>query len=392
MDIAVDPVAADTIYVASATGGVWKSTDKGARFTSTGPPATRRRWGRSPPTSTECCSREPAKPSRAAADHLRRSGIYRSSDGGATWQDVGLTYSGAIGRLAVDPTEPNTSFAAAAGDLYNHGGERGVYESTDGGSNWTRVLAGDNDTTGAVDLAIDPTNPNRVYAAMWDHLRQPDLRTYGGVGSGVYRSMDGGTLATARGRTACRVNDIGRIGVALARRPAAPVRHHHSNRWDVQGLYRSENGGDTWTKLPTDAALSSAQSTYGWWFGRLWVDPVNKAHVFGAGVYLCESKNSGASFSPAFSPHPDHHAMIWDSKVPNRVYLGNDGGVYRSDINGRTISGSRELASHSRSSTAWTSANRTIDGWSGAVRTTALIALSLGDGTPTLEVTVRRRS
>ena len=121
-------------------------------------------------------------------------GIYRSTRrAAATWQLVGLTNSGAIGRLAVDPNNPQHIFAAAAGQLYNHGGERGVYESTDGGSTWTQVLAGDNDTTGAVDLAIDPSNPNRVFAAMWDHLREPDLRTYGGVGSGVYRSTDGGS-------------------------------------------------------------------------------------------------------------------------------------------------------------------------------------------------------
>ena len=145
------------------------------------------------------------------------AGIYRSLDGGATWQLVGLTNSGAIGRLAVDPTNPQHIFAAAAGQLYNHGGERGVYESTDGGSTWTQVLAGDNDTTGAVDLAIDPSNPNRVFAAMWDHFREPDLRTYGGVGSGVYRSIDGGSTwqRLTNGLPASSAT-IGRIGVALA--------------------------------------------------------------------------------------------------------------------------------------------------------------------------------
>ena len=138
-------------------------------------------------------------------------------DVGRTWQVVGLTNSGAIGRLAVDPNNPQHIFAAAAGQLYNHGGERGVYESTDGGSTWTQVLAGDNDTTGAVDLAIDPSNPNRVFAAMWDHLREPDLRTYGGVGSGVYRSTDGGSTwqRLTNGLPASSAT-IGRIGIALA--------------------------------------------------------------------------------------------------------------------------------------------------------------------------------
>ncbi len=101
-----------------------------------------------------------------------------------------------------------------------------------------------------------------------------------------------------------------------------------------QGFYQSDNGGDSWTKLANNSTLSGAQSSYGWWFGRVWVDPVDQTHVFAAGVYLCESKNSGASWSGEFNPHSDHHAMAWDLKVPSRVYLGNDGGTYRSDVNG----------------------------------------------------------
>src|SRR5215471_13598628 len=189
VDIAVDPVAADTIYVAAATGGVWKSIDRGARFTSIWPAANPQSLGALIITSngTLFAGTGEANPGGGSLTY-GGAGIYRSTDGGATWQLVGLTNSGAVGRLAVDPTNSQRIFAAAAGTLYNHGGERGVYESTDGGSTWKRVLAGDNDTTGAVDIAVDPTNPNRLYAAMWDHFREPDLRTYGGVGSGVFRS------------------------------------------------------------------------------------------------------------------------------------------------------------------------------------------------------------
>ncbi len=236
VDIAVDPVAADTIYVASATGGVWKSTDKGARFTSIWPATNTQAMGALVITSTGTlfAGTGEANPGGGSITY-GGSGIYRSVDGGATWQVVGLTDSGAIGRLAVDPTNSQHIFAAVAGDLYNPGGERGVYESTDGGTTWNQVLAGDNDTTGAIDLAIDPTNPNRVFAAMWDHLREPDLRTYGGVGSGVYRSTDGGTTwqRLAGGLPAASAT-IGRIGVALGRvEPATPLRHHHSNEWTV---------------------------------------------------------------------------------------------------------------------------------------------------------------
>ncbi len=337
VDIAVDPVAADTIYIAAATGGIWKSTDKGARFTSIWPAANPQAMGALLITAngTLFAGTGEANPGGGSITY-GGSGIYRSLDGGATWQRVGLTNSGAIGRLMVDPTNPQHLYAAVAGQLYNHGGDRGVYASTDNGTTWTRVLAGDNDTTGAVDLAIDPTNPNRIYAAMWDHLREPDLRTYGGVGSGVYRTTDGGTTwSRLTNGLPAAASTNGRIGLALA--PSNPQRLYVISNLTsgfFQGFYQSDNGGDSWTKLATNSTLSTAQSSYGWWFGRVWVDPLDQAHVFAAGVYLCESKTSGASWTAAFSPHADHHAMAWDPKVANRVYLGNDGGTYRSDVNG----------------------------------------------------------
>ncbi|HEY2714089.1 MAG TPA: hypothetical protein VGI60_16375 [Chthoniobacterales bacterium] len=337
VDIAVDPVATDTVYVAAATAGIWKSTDKGLNFTAIWPATNPQSMGALIITQdgTLFAGTGEANPGGGSITY-GGVGIYRSTDGGTTWTRVGLKHSGAIGRLMVDPTNSQHIFAAAAGPLYSHGGDRGVYESIDGGTTWTRKLAGDNDTTGAVDLAIDPTNPNRVYAAMWDHLREPDLRTYGGVGSGVFRSIDGGTTWTrlTNGLPASS-STIGRIGIALA--PSNPQRLYaivNQTSGFFQGFYRSDNGGDLWTNLSPNSTLGGAQSSYGWWFGRVWVDPLDQTHVFAGGVYLCESKNSGVSFTGEFNPHPDHHAMAWDLKVPGRVYLGNDGGTYRSDVNG----------------------------------------------------------
>ncbi len=337
VDIAVDPVAPDTIYVAAATGGIWKSTDKGAQFISIWPATKPQAMGALAISSngTLFAGLGEANPGGGSITY-GGSGVYRSIDHGATWELVGLTNSGAIGRIAVDPTDPQHIFVAAAGDLFNPGGERGVYESTDGGNNWTRVLTGDNDTTGAVDLAIDPLNPNRVFAALWDHRREPDLRRYGGAGSGLYRSTDGGSswARLTNGLPAAGAI-IGRIGVALA--ASNPQRIYaivNQTNGLFEGFYRSDDGGGSWTKLAEDPTLAEAQATFGWWFGRLWVDPLNQAHVFAAGVSLCESQNSGASFTGQISPHADHHAMAWDLKVPGRVYLGNDGGTYRSDVNG----------------------------------------------------------
>jgi photosystem II stability/assembly factor-like uncharacterized protein len=337
VDVAVDPVTPHTIYVAAATGGVWKSTDAGAHFTPMWPASNPQSMGALVITSngTLFAGLGESNPGGGSITY-GGSGVYRSLDRGVTWERVGLMNSGRIGRIAVDPSNPQHIFVAASGDLFNPGGERGVYKSTDGGSTWTLVLSGDNNTTGAVDLAIDPANPNRVFAAMWDHRRQPDLRRYGGVGSGLYRTSDGGTTwqRLANGLPAPDAT-TGRIGVAIAKSNpqrvyAIMIRANGS----FGAFYRSNDGGNSWTTLPPHQKLVDAQATFGWWFGKLWVDPLNEAHVFAAGVTLCESNDSGVSFTEHLSPHADHHAMEWDLKVPGRVYLGTDGGTYRSDING----------------------------------------------------------
>lgn len=341
VDVAVDPVQPDTIYVAAATGGIWKSTDAGAQFTAVWPASNPQSMGALVIASdgTLFAGLGESNPGGGSITY-GGSGVYRSLDRGVSWEQVGLVNSSRIGRIAVDPNDPKHIFVAASGDLFNPGGERGVYESTDGGSSWTLVLGGDNDTTGAVDLAIDPRDPNRIFAAMWDHRREPDLRRYGGVGSGLYRSSDGGaTWERLTNGLPAPDATIGRIGVAVARTNPQRV-YAIVNRTDglFQGFYRSDDGGNSWTNLPSDAnnpdSLAAAQANFGWWFGRLWVDPLNEAHVFAAGVALSESQDGGVTFTPQINPHPDHHAMAWDLKVPNRVYLGTDGGTYRSDING----------------------------------------------------------
>ncbi|HVM11767.1 MAG TPA: glycosyl hydrolase [Actinomycetota bacterium] len=345
------------VYAATASGGVWRSSDAGATWAY--------RWNRDLTQSIGAIAigsdgwihvgTGETNPGGGSVT-WGGTGMYRSKDGGATWQQTGLPTSGRIAHVVVDPTDPKRVFVAASGNLFVPGGERGIYRSLDGGDTWTRVLAGDNPTTGGSFLAIDPKDPNNVLAGMWDHRRFPTHRRYAGPGSGVYRSTDGGsTWARVTLPGAPAPEQVGRIGVAFA--PSDPSRAYaiiaNNLAGNGVGLWRSNDGGATWTK--TAAAVDGtgatgvnglSQSSYGWWFGKLWVDPLRPDRVFVAGVELVESLNGGDTFFPHGNttamvvsganqayPHADQHAMIWDPLVPNRVYLGNDGGIYVSEAN-----------------------------------------------------------
>jgi photosystem II stability/assembly factor-like uncharacterized protein len=330
VDLAVDPLAPDTVFVAAATGGVWKSSDAGSTFVAAWPSGLSQAMGALAiaPSGRLYAGTGESNPGGGSIS-FGGKGVYASSDGGAHWAELGLLGSERIGRIAVDPADETRVFVAATGPLFTAGGERGVYRSEDAGQTWTRVLQGDNDTTGASDVHIDPTDPSRVYAVLWDHLRVPDFRRYGGVGSGIYRSTDGGTswLRLAGGLPPPGAN-VGRIGLGLA--PANPDRLYAiyvDTTGVFSGFFSSTNGGDSWTQHAANSTLSSSQSTYGWWFARIWVDPADPLRIFVAGVPLVVSTNGGTSWTAQSSIHADQHAMAWDPQSPGRVYLGNDGGV-----------------------------------------------------------------
>lgn len=337
-DLVVHPTQANTVFAGAATGGVWKSTDAGVTFSSAWNPTLTPSIGALAINAggTLYAGTGESNPGGGSVT-FPGAGIFRSTDSGASWQPLGLTGSDRIGRIAIDPTNANRMFVAAAGNLFVSGGQRGLYRTTDGGTTWQLVLAGANGTTGAIDVALSPTDPNRVYAVMWDHHRQPNGRVYGGVGSGVYRSTNGGASWTrlAGGLPAVSSN-LGRMGIAVARsNPNRLYAIAADTSGDFLGFWTSTNGGDAWTRITNTSYLSSSQSTFGWWFGRIWVDPAASQHVFVAGVPMLESLDAGASWRRNSSSfHVDQHAMAWDPLVANRVYLGNDGGVYRSSSNG----------------------------------------------------------
>jgi hypothetical protein len=396
-DIVVDPVRTDTVYAGAATGGVWRSVDGGRTFNSAWPTTITPSIGALAitPAGTLYAGTGEGNPGGGSVT-FPGNGVYRSTDGGSTWTPAGLAGSDRIGRLAIDPTNPNRIFAAATGSLFVPGGVRGLYRTTDAGATWQLVLPGGNGTTGAIDVAIDPHNPNRVFAAMWDHKRQPEGRTYGGVGSGLFRSTDGGTTWTrVAGGLPAASSNLGRMGVAIA--PGNSNRMYAiaaDTTGNFAGFWTSTNGGTAWTRITNTSFLSASQSTYGWWFGRIWVDAAAEQHVWVAGVQILESSNAGGSWTRNTAVHADQHAFAFDPRVAGRVFLAGDGGVYRSTSNG-SLTGTWTKATSlginqfytvavSRQDTARVSGgaqdNGSLRNWSG----TAFNAIGGGDGTTNL--------
>ncbi|GAA2528411.1 WD40/YVTN/BNR-like repeat-containing protein [Pilimelia columellifera] len=336
-DVVVDPIRPDTVYAASASGGVWKSTDGGQSMAYAWSPELPQPVGALAIGSDGVLYAGTGESNPGGGStSFGGAGVYRSTDAGATWQSIGLTDTERIGRIVVDPTNPNRVFVAASGRLFGAGGSRGLYASTNRGDTWKLALAGDNPATGVIDVAISAADPNTIFAAAWEHRRTPGTRPYGGPGSGLYRSTDGGATFTrlAGGLPAAGPRG-GRIGVAVA--PSDPQRVYtiwSDDAGELLGAWTSTDKGATWK------AMGSGLSTGGfaWWFGRLWVDPAKPTRVFSAGVPMQESTDAGQTWRSSGGIHADQHGLAFDPRVAGRVFIGNDGGFYRSTTGG-SVSG-----------------------------------------------------
>lgn len=247
-------------------------------------------------------------------------GVYRSLDGGTSWQFMGLRETQTIGRIVISPRDPNTVFVAAAGHLFGPNPERGLYRTRDGGATWQKVLAVD-DNTGAIDVAIEPDG-RTLFAATYERRRRAWGFVGGGPGSGLWRSLDGGDTwqHLTEGLPS---GDVGRIGIALAASDAnvvyAIVEHHTAG-----GVYRSTDRGATWMRQSSFDPRPS-------YYSQIRVDPKNADHVWVLGTPLSESIDAGRTFdsdSTAVDIHVDHHAFWIDPAHPRHMMLGNDGGLY----------------------------------------------------------------
>jgi photosystem II stability/assembly factor-like uncharacterized protein len=347
-DIAADPTTKDVAYIATGSGGLWKTTDGGATFA----PA----WDSQSPQSMGAVavdSQGVVWAGTGEVDHGGGSayygnGIYKSTDRGATWTNKGLQDGDTIGRIVIDPRDDDRVFVAVQGALHDTEPSRGLFMTEDGGATWTRVIVPESTSTGAIDVSIDKSNPDIMLATTWDKIRDEKSRIYG-PHSYLYRSTDGGRtwaniqnapLPQSETDPALQTPDnlVGKVGVDFS--DSDPNRAYlisSTARGNFNGFFTSTDAGATWTAVGSTSTgtLQSISGGFAWWFGRVDVDPVDPLHVFVEGVSLAESLNGGATWTTSQSPHADQHAVEFDPFTAGKVLLGNDGGFYWSTENGR---------------------------------------------------------
>jgi photosystem II stability/assembly factor-like uncharacterized protein len=327
---AIDAVAQDplTIYVGAASGGVWRSTDGGVAWKpvfddhaqSIGAIAVD---PKNPKTVWVGTGESWTRNSVSVGD-----GLYKSTDGGDSWQRVGLENSERIARIQVSPADGNTVWVCATGHLWNSHEERGVYKTADGGKTWKRVLYVDADT-GCSDLTLDPQDPAILYAGMWQFRRTPWSFSSGGKGSGLHKSTDGGETWRPLDN-GLPSGEKGRIAVAVA--PSRPSVVYATVEAEKTALYRSDDLGESWREVNSSFNLQARP----FYFSHLVVDPTDFKTVYKPGLMLTVSIDGGKTFTAATGaafgggPHSDHHALWVNPHNPNELLLGTDGGVYMS--------------------------------------------------------------
>ncbi|MBT5506142.1 MAG: hypothetical protein HOK17_03250, partial [Flammeovirgaceae bacterium] len=319
----------EIIYIGTASGGLWKSTSGGVTWEAI--------FDKQTTSSIGAVAIQQSNPSVVWAGtgegNPRNSlnggdGIYKSLDGGRHWIKMGLEKSRNIHRIIIHPQNPDIVYVAVIGSPWGFHPERGVYKTIDGGMNWEKILF-TNQSSGAADLVMDPRNPNKLIAALWDHHRDPWFFRSGGDGSGLFISHDAGKTWEQRSdEDGLPEGDLGRIGLAIA--PSSPEIIYALIESKKNALYKSTDGGFKW-KLINDKDEIGNRPFY---YSDLRVDPKNENRIYSIFTYINVSEDGGRSFSelmPAYGVsngvHPDHHAWWIHPDDPNYMMDGNDGGL-----------------------------------------------------------------
>jgi photosystem II stability/assembly factor-like uncharacterized protein len=320
-------------YYGATGGGVWKTTDGGINWESVSDNSV---FGTGSVGAIAVADSDPntiyvgmgESPIRGNVSH--GDGVYKSNDAGKTWKRVGLEDTRQIARIRVHPKNPDLVYVAALGHVWGPNEQRGVFRSKDGGKTWERIVNRGN-KAGAIDLILDPTNPNIIYAGFWEVYRKPWTLESGGPGSGILKSTDGGDTWTELTRNPGMPKGmVGKVGITVS--PANPERLWAIVEAEDGGVFRSDNGGTTWTKVNEERRLRQRA----WYYTRIYADPKNADTVYVLNTGFYRSNDGGRTYTGIGVPHGDNHDLWIAPDDPNRMIESNDGGSNVSYNGGRS--------------------------------------------------------
>ncbi|MFH0736299.1 MAG: T9SS type A sorting domain-containing protein [bacterium] len=335
IDIEFVTLNPNIVYAGAATGGVFKSTDMGQNWFPIFDNAATLSIG-------DICL-DPADPNiiyvgtgeaNGGHNNFPGAGVYKSTDAGLTWTNMGLTNTCSIGRIIIDPLDRNKIFVAAVGSYFVPNNERGLYVSNDAGLTWNKSLF-ISDSTGCIDIIMNPANSSVLLAAMWERVRQPGYAHLYGPTSGIYKSTDGGInwIKMTTGLPNSNTTNVGRIGFDVSKTSPDLVYSIFNDGANYKGFYRSTDFGTSWTSVDTDSEILVGVSNFSWYFGQVRVHPTNPQIVYALDVSFMRSTNGGQTWPIIYGYggpeqlHVDHHALAFNPENPNYIIEGNDGGI-----------------------------------------------------------------
>ncbi len=324
------PGEPNTWYFGAVAGGVWKTTDGGANWAPL--------FDKQDISSIGAIAVAPSDhntiyvgtgEAAIRGNTTYGAGVYKSVDGGKNWKNIGLRDTHQIGALVVHPKNPDVVLVAALGHAFGSNQERGIFRTADGGKTWTKVLYKD-ENTGGIDIVLDPKNSNVVFASLWQARREPWFFSSGGPGSGLYKSDDNGVTWRQLTRNGLPDGILGRIGISVS--GADSNRVYAIIEAKEGGIFRSDDGGEKWTKVNTDGRFRQRA----WYFSKIYADPKSPETVYVLNTGAFKSVDGGKSFNLLPARHGDHHGLWIDPNDPNRLGNANDGGASISTDGGKT--------------------------------------------------------
>ena len=336
--IAVHPTDPDVIYIGYAGGGVWKTSDGGVNWSPI--------FDEQPFLAIGDIALDPTDPQivyvgtgdpNVSGYPAIGDGVYKSTDGGQSWVHLGLAETYITSKIAIDPSDPSTLYVSTMGLPFEPGEDRGLYKSTDGGLNWEQILF-PSPQAGICDFLLDPQDPQTIYAAGWDRIRNNFESIVTGPSSRIFKSTDGGQnwIILAGGLP---LDDLGRIGLAMSgTNPNVIFAEYVGTNSQLYGIYRTQNGGQNWTQVPTGPSTGlddGALGGFGWYFAKIRVNPANDNDLFLLGVDLWRTQDGGQTWAPATPPwwtynvHADKHDLVFGTAGSDYDFLlATDGGLY----------------------------------------------------------------